>query len=68
MEAFEEFVAEVIEEAVGTSRKKWALLVVALVAGAVGVRWLVRRRRSVEPAVAVNAQPAADSGAMSDAK
>jgi hypothetical protein len=67
MEAVEGFAIELLEETVGTSRKKWALLVVALVAGALGVRWLVRRRRSGKPAVAANSQPAPESGASHDA-
>ncbi len=43
---------EAIRETVGTSSKKWALVVVALVVGAMGAFWLVRRARSVEPALA----------------
>jgi hypothetical protein len=47
-------VAEVLEEAVrettGASGKKWALVVVAFVAGAVGVLWLTRRSHTAGPA------------------
>ena len=57
MEPINAFAAEVIRETIGGSRKKWALLVVALVAGAAGALWLVRRARSVEPAVAADAEP-----------
>jgi hypothetical protein len=57
MESINAFAAEVIEEAIGTSRKKWALLIVALVAGAMGALWLVRRTRSAEPAIAGDAEP-----------
>ena len=46
-------VTEVLEEAIrettGASSKKWALVVVAFVAGALGVLWLTRRSRSAEP-------------------
>ena len=42
---------EALKEAVGISSKKWALVVVALVVGAMGAFWLVRRARSAEPAV-----------------
>jgi hypothetical protein len=46
-------VTEVLEEAIrettGASSKKWALVVVAFVAGALGVLWLTRRSRSADP-------------------
>jgi hypothetical protein len=57
MEPINVFAAEVIAETVGLSRRKWALLVVALVAGATGALWLVRRARSVEPAIAADSEP-----------
>ena len=41
---------EAIMETIGTSRKKWALVVVAFVAGALGVLWLTRRAHSHRPA------------------
>ena len=41
---------EAIMETIGTSSKKWALVLVALVVGAMGAFWLVRRTRSAEPA------------------
>jgi hypothetical protein len=40
---------EAVEEAVGASSKKWALLLVAFVAGGAVVLWLVRRRGSIGP-------------------
>ena len=40
---------EALKEAVGISSKKWALVVVALVVGAMSAFWLVRRARSAEP-------------------
>jgi hypothetical protein len=46
-------VTEVLEEAIrettGASSKKWALVVVAFLAGAIGVVWLTRRSRSAAP-------------------
>jgi hypothetical protein len=42
------FVSEVIDETVGKSRKKWALLVLALAAGAIGAFWLTSRASSAE--------------------
>jgi len=44
-------VDEALREAIGTSHKKWALVVVAFVAGAIGAAWLIRRARSAEPAI-----------------
>jgi len=41
---------EAIKETVGTSSKKWGLVLVALVVGAMAAFWLVRRARSSEPA------------------
>jgi hypothetical protein len=41
---------EAIKETIGVSRKKWALVVVALVAGALGALWLTRRAHSARPA------------------
>jgi hypothetical protein len=43
---------EALKETVGISSKKWALVLVALVVGAMGAFWLVRRARSPEPAAA----------------
>jgi hypothetical protein len=43
---------EALKETVGASSKKWALVLVALVVGALGAFWLVRRARSPEPAAA----------------
>ena len=40
---------EALKEAVGISSKKWALVLVALVVGAMSAFWLVRRARSAEP-------------------
>ena len=39
----EAFVEEVINETMGTSHRKWALLLVAMLVGAVGALWLTRR-------------------------
>ena len=39
----EAFVEEVINETMGTSNRKWALLLVAMLVGAVGALWLTRR-------------------------
>ena len=39
-------VDEAFKEAIGISGKKWALVVVAFVAGAIGAVWLIRRPRS----------------------
>ncbi len=41
---------EALKETVGISSKKWALVLVALVVGAMSAFWLVRRARSAEPA------------------
>ena len=41
---------EAINEAIGTSSKKWALVLVALVVGVMGALWLVGRARSTAPA------------------
>jgi hypothetical protein len=42
-------VDEAIKEAIGVSPRKWALVVVAFVAGALGVVWLTRRARATRP-------------------
>ena len=42
-------VDEAILETIGASPKKWALVVVATVAGALGALWLTRRARSTRP-------------------
>jgi hypothetical protein len=52
---------EAIKETIGTSRKKWALVVVALAAGAMGALWLTRRTRSTGPAPTVSSADAATS-------
>jgi hypothetical protein len=41
---------EAVKESVGISSKKWALVLVALVVGALGALWLVRRSGRSEPA------------------
>jgi len=43
---------EALKETVGISSKKWALVLVAFVVGAVGAFWLVRRARSPVPPAA----------------
>jgi hypothetical protein len=41
---------EAVMETIGASPKKWALVVVAFVAGALAVVWLTRRVHSAAPA------------------
>ena len=48
----EAFVEEVINETMGTSHRKWALLLVAMLVGAVGALWLTRRSGATESAPA----------------
>jgi hypothetical protein len=43
-------VDEALDEAIGRSNKKWALVLLALVAGATVAFWMTRRARSTEPA------------------
>jgi hypothetical protein len=42
-----EILEEAVDEAIGASSKRWALLLIAFVAGGVTVVWLVRRRRGL---------------------
>ena len=49
MDQVDAILDEALKEAVGISSKKWALVVVALVVGAMSAFWLVRRARSAEP-------------------
>ena len=44
-------VDEAIKEAIGVSPRKWALVVVAFVAGTLGAFWLTRRARATRPPV-----------------
>ena len=60
MDARKAFEHEVIAEAVGKSRKKWALLVAAFLLGAMATAWLVRRAQAVEPPTVTYAQPEPD--------
>jgi hypothetical protein len=39
----ETFVEEVFNETIGTSNRKWAIVLVAMLVGAVGALWLTRR-------------------------
>ncbi len=48
VEAVTSFVEEVIDETVGRSSKKWALVLLALAAGALVALWLTRGSRSAE--------------------
>ena len=48
----EAFVEEVINETMGTSHRKWALLLVAMLVGAVGALWLTRRSSATGSATA----------------
>jgi hypothetical protein len=57
MDARKAFEAEVIAEATGKSRKKWALLLAAFLAGAMAAVWLVRRAQSVEPPITAYPEP-----------
>lgn len=50
------FLEEAIEEAFGTSPRKWALVLLALVAGALGALWLTRRRRPIPSAATAGAR------------
>ena len=47
-------VQEALEEAVGRSSKKWALVVVALVVGALAASWWMRRAGSIEMSIAAD--------------
>ena len=49
MDQVDAILDEALKEAVGISSKKWALVVVALVVGAMSAFWLVRGARSAEP-------------------
>jgi hypothetical protein len=48
-ETLSEFLVEVVDEATGASSSRWALLLVALVAGAALVLWLTGRRSEDSP-------------------
>ena len=48
----ETFVEEVINETMGTSHRKWALLLVAMLVGAVGALWVTRRSGATETTTA----------------
>jgi hypothetical protein len=63
MDARKAFEAEVIAEAIGKSRKKWALLVLAFVVGAMAAAWLIRRAQSVEPPITTSVEPRQESPA-----
>ena len=52
MEQARAILDEALKETVGISSKKWALVLVALVVGAMGAFWLVRRTRSPGSAAA----------------
>jgi hypothetical protein len=60
------FLEEAVDEAVGLSSKKWAMLLVAFVAGGAVVLWLVRRRGGPGPSDSERSRaPAAeDPGAL----
>ena len=51
---------EALDEAVGRSSKKWALVLLALVAGAAVAFWMTHRARSTESAVALVVEPASE--------
>ena len=48
MDTMESLLEEIIDEATGKSRKKWALLLVAMIAGAFLALWLTRRSSSTD--------------------
>jgi hypothetical protein len=52
MDAVTAVVDEAIRETIGASPKKWGLVVVAIVAGAMGAFWLARRMRAASPTTA----------------
>jgi hypothetical protein len=52
MEPASAIVEEALEEAIGRSGKKWALVVVSLVVGALAAFWWMRRARSIESSIA----------------
>lgn len=54
----DELLLEAVDEAIGTSPKKWALIVVALLAGAIAALWLTRRRRQAGPELVAAADAA----------
>ena len=54
----DELLVEALEEAIGTSTKKWALIVVAVLAGAIVALWLTRRRRQAGPELVAAADAA----------
>ena len=59
MDAVTTVVDEAIRETIGASPRKWGLVVVAIVAGALGALWLARRMRAasattVEPDAATS--------------
>lgn len=62
-EAVNEFLDEVVDEAVGSSSKKWALLLVALIAGAAIALWLKKRSGQSAEAEGVTAGSVASSPA-----
>ena len=51
---------EALDEAVGRSSKKWALVLLALVVGAAVAFWLTHRARSTESAVTMVVEPASE--------
>ena len=61
-----DIIDEAIDEASGASSKRWALLLLVLVAGGVIALWLSKRARSIESELAIDAagapatEPAAD--------
>ena len=58
VKAVKAVLGEAVEEAVGKSHKKWALVVVALLVGAIVAVWLTSRTGSAESTTtAVEAEP-----------
>lgn len=56
MDLIAAIVEDALDEALGTSRGKWALVVVAALAGVAGGVWLSRRVRPAAPAPLVPAE------------
>jgi len=61
-----DIIEEAMDEASGASSKRWALLLLVLVAGGVIALWLSKRARSVESELAIDAADAAATEPAAD--
>jgi hypothetical protein len=62
------FAEELVEESIGVSYKRWALMLLSLAAGAVIALWLRGRISGAVPeSVATDAAPGSHNGAVPDA-